>query len=140
MAGHAQLKFVMTECSKTQIRLTGLIFILISGLTYSHGETFLHLKRILEKATFKDGVGDKPLETRIIEEASSCIKVLGNIAESGEEVFLEKLFKTFFLNLMYGVIFGKRYVSCFFFVLFHSFVFHFDSWPLNSSLFISTTR
>ena len=25
MAGHAQLRFVMTECSKTQIRLTGLI-------------------------------------------------------------------------------------------------------------------
>ena len=25
MAGHAQLKFVMTECSKTHIRLTGLI-------------------------------------------------------------------------------------------------------------------
>ena len=25
MAGHAQLKFVMTECSKTQIRLAGLI-------------------------------------------------------------------------------------------------------------------
>ena len=25
-AGHAQLKFVMTECSKTQIRLTGLIW------------------------------------------------------------------------------------------------------------------
>ena len=25
MAGHAQLQFVMTECSKTQIRLTGLI-------------------------------------------------------------------------------------------------------------------
>ena len=24
MAGHAQFKFVMTECSKTQIRLTGL--------------------------------------------------------------------------------------------------------------------
>ena len=24
MAGHAQLKFVMTECSKTQIRSTGL--------------------------------------------------------------------------------------------------------------------
>ena len=29
MAGHAQLTFVMTECSKTQIRLTGLIFIFI---------------------------------------------------------------------------------------------------------------
>ena len=26
MAGHAQLKFVMRECSKTQIRLTGLIW------------------------------------------------------------------------------------------------------------------
>ena len=25
MTGHAQLQFVMTECSKTQIRLTGLI-------------------------------------------------------------------------------------------------------------------
>ena len=29
MAGHAQLKFVMTECSKTQIRLTGLNYILV---------------------------------------------------------------------------------------------------------------
>ena len=27
MAGHAQLKFVMTECSKTQIHLTGLIYL-----------------------------------------------------------------------------------------------------------------
>ena len=26
MAGYAQLKFVMTECSKTQIRLMGLIY------------------------------------------------------------------------------------------------------------------
>ena len=26
MSGHAQLQFVMTECSKTQIRLTGLIY------------------------------------------------------------------------------------------------------------------
>ena len=32
MAGHAQLKFVMTECSKTQIRLTGLILSFISDL------------------------------------------------------------------------------------------------------------
>ena len=29
MAGHAQLKFVMTECSKTQIRLTGLMSYLV---------------------------------------------------------------------------------------------------------------
>ena len=28
MAGHAQLKFVMTECSKTQIRLTRPIFVI----------------------------------------------------------------------------------------------------------------
>ena len=28
MTGHAQLKFVMTECSKTQIRLTRLILFL----------------------------------------------------------------------------------------------------------------
>ena len=27
MAGHAQLKFITTECSKTQIRLTGSIFV-----------------------------------------------------------------------------------------------------------------
>ena len=29
MAGHAQLKFVMTECSKTQIRMTGLKQVLL---------------------------------------------------------------------------------------------------------------
>ena len=27
MAGHAQLKLIMTECSKTQIRLTGLMYL-----------------------------------------------------------------------------------------------------------------
>ena len=31
MAGHAQLKFVMTECSKTQIRLTGLNLYKVNG-------------------------------------------------------------------------------------------------------------
>ena len=30
MAGHAELKFVMTECSKTQIRLTGLLLSIIN--------------------------------------------------------------------------------------------------------------
>ena len=40
MAGHAQLKFVMMECSKTQIRLTGLIwqylysFVPVSGFEF----------------------------------------------------------------------------------------------------------
>ena len=32
MAGHAQLKFVMMECSKTQIRLTGPIWVCICSL------------------------------------------------------------------------------------------------------------
>ena len=35
MAGHAQLKFVMTECSKTQIRLTGLIYLIDHYCDYS---------------------------------------------------------------------------------------------------------
>ena len=35
MAGHAQLNFVMTECSKTQIRLTGLISKLKCNINYS---------------------------------------------------------------------------------------------------------
>ena len=35
MAGHAQLKFVMTECSKTQIRLTGLIYNIFTRLSSS---------------------------------------------------------------------------------------------------------
>ena len=33
MAGHAQLKFVMTECSKTQIRFTGLKCAMIYGFS-----------------------------------------------------------------------------------------------------------
>ena len=35
MAGHAQLKFVMTECSKTQIRLTGLIITNVPAMRWS---------------------------------------------------------------------------------------------------------
>ena len=37
MAGHAQLKFVMTECSKTQIRLTGPIYIYFNALNSFSG-------------------------------------------------------------------------------------------------------
>ena len=36
MAGHAQLKFVMTECSKTQIRLTGLNWYMLSQSQQCH--------------------------------------------------------------------------------------------------------
>ena len=39
MAGHAQLKFVMTECSKTQIRLTGLKWFNFGILTLSLWKT-----------------------------------------------------------------------------------------------------
>ena len=35
MAGHARLKFVMTECSKTQIRLAGLILIRSKNISSS---------------------------------------------------------------------------------------------------------
>ena len=36
MSGHAQFKFVMTECSKTQIRLTGLkcLYLFVHSLSY----------------------------------------------------------------------------------------------------------
>ena len=44
MAGHAQLKFVMTECSKTQIRLT--------GLKYRKKSTTLASKDKLMRASF----------------------------------------------------------------------------------------
>ena len=37
MAGHAQLKFVMTECSKTQICLTGLIWYVVITLKFEQG-------------------------------------------------------------------------------------------------------
>ena len=36
MAGHAQLKFVMTECSKTQIRLTGPILLVAVAVILLH--------------------------------------------------------------------------------------------------------
>ena len=34
MAGHAKLKFVMTECSKTQIRLTGLNYTVLRPIYF----------------------------------------------------------------------------------------------------------
>ena len=36
MTGHVQLKFVMTECSKTQIRLAGLILFICLSVHSSH--------------------------------------------------------------------------------------------------------
>ena len=60
MAGHAQLKCVMTECSKTQIRLTGLI----CGMKGSGKEDnqLRSIRRMvgpaLRKMTMKDKVKD----------------------------------------------------------------------------------
>ena len=42
MSGHAQLKFVMTECSKTQIRLTGLICVQLTQMEYCELKLRLH--------------------------------------------------------------------------------------------------
>ena len=39
MAGHAQLKFVMTECSNAQIRLTGLILLIFLHVPIVHNES-----------------------------------------------------------------------------------------------------
>ena len=50
MAGHAQLKFVMTECSKTQIRLTGLIWLYLVSCRKS---IQLHVnEKVLPKTEF----------------------------------------------------------------------------------------
>ena len=46
MAGHAQLKFVMTECSKTQIRLAGLISRLMPNTSGKRH----HTKHVVEPA------------------------------------------------------------------------------------------
>ena len=69
MAGHAQLKFVMTECSKTQIRLTGLTF-----LRFAHGivvtaekeeELGVHVDR-LDTITTKYKMGIGPDKTTVM--------------------------------------------------------------------------
>ena len=48
MAGHAQLKFVMTECPKTQIRLTGLTYERMSVLFDS-----LHLLSTTQETEYR---------------------------------------------------------------------------------------
>ena len=50
MAGHAQLKFVMTECSKTQIRLTGLS-VIRETKSCIHALVWLNLLNSLWKTT-----------------------------------------------------------------------------------------
>ena len=66
MAGHAQLKFVMTEFSKTQIHLTGLIFILISA------NALLNLHRLDVSTDFYPFLFAKTAEACIASKAFSC--------------------------------------------------------------------
>ena len=50
MAGHAQLKFVRTECSKTQIRLTRPIYLLLAfGVGFKGVYSFKILKSLVKK-------------------------------------------------------------------------------------------
>ena len=57
MAGHAQLKFVMTECSKTQIRLAGLILLLFYLLFDVLMISFLHfMSRVKRICVFEHSV------------------------------------------------------------------------------------
>ena len=53
MAGHAQLKFVMTECSKTQNRLTRLIWSLCSAVSNIVRTPDLCLMRIKSRSACK---------------------------------------------------------------------------------------
>ena len=54
MAGHAQLKFVMTECSKTQIRLTGLKRVMITSESVgSVVRNRFRLNRVYHNAVFR---------------------------------------------------------------------------------------
>ena len=52
MSGHAQLKFVMTECSRTQIRLMGLKWGLCIPSVY-YGMVILNIHRLLTNSPVK---------------------------------------------------------------------------------------
>ena len=56
MAGHAQLKFVMTECSKTQIRLTGLKY----TIHFARIEVTLRVIFMLQNTRVKANFGARP--------------------------------------------------------------------------------
>ena len=53
MAGRAQLKFVMTECSKTQIRLTGLIYNFLNFVATLMNEVIHSLYFLLQLSPVK---------------------------------------------------------------------------------------
>ena len=70
MAGHAQLKFVMTECSKTQIRLTGLIWSLVFKINIASMD-----KIYLGRNLFWRFIFHRKLISRIILAAPFRVKV-----------------------------------------------------------------
>ena len=59
MAGHAQLKFVMTECLKTQNRLTGLIYFyhILAGFTPSSNSQVASQEELDSVINLLSGVG-----------------------------------------------------------------------------------
>ena len=61
MAGHAQLKLIMTECSKTQIRLTGLNFSFFFSSTPLHCSIFCKNKAVF-KVLLQHGKPDLELK------------------------------------------------------------------------------
>ena len=66
---------------------------------------------MVQKVGLGAGLGDKSLETRILEEVSVFTEELEIFAGSGEEVLLDSLVRTSFMNLLHGIIFGQRYVQ-----------------------------
>ena len=66
---------------------------------------------MVQKVGLGAGLGDKSLETRILEEVSVFTEELETFAGNGKEVQLDTLVRTSFMNLLHGIIFGQRYVQ-----------------------------
>lgn len=82
------------------------------GILFNSGETYKQLKSMVQKVGLGAGLGDKSLETRILEEVSVFTEELETFAGSGKEVQLDSLVRTSFMNLLHGIIFGQRFENC----------------------------
>ena len=89
MAGHAQLKFVMTECSKTQIRLTGLSLIKCQFVMFCvDGHIIMLSLTILSiaKAVHRGNPG-LPLPTLLAKKCSCCVSYcLVEVGDHGVQI------------------------------------------------------
>ena len=91
MAGHAQLKFVMTECSKTQIRLTGLNYHSTAALSVPLTPGHVRGARWLSGRVSDSGARGRGFETyrrRVVSLSKTLYspKVLVNYPGSGGSV------------------------------------------------------